>query len=207
MGALRPTLGTDRLSLRRPRLTDARAIFERYAQDPEVTRFVLWEPHRSVEVTEDFLKACIDAWDLGIGHRAWVIERADDARPIGMIGVTIQARRAEVGYVLARDCWGNGYMTEALQAVIACCFESDALDRVWAVADVDNAASTRVMERAGMQYEGVLRAWARRPSIEGPRDCSCYAAVRYSGSGDDDDGDGVGSGGVGSGSIVGSSSR
>lgn len=178
MGILRETLTTDRLTLRRPQLRDAPAIFERYATDPEVTRFVLWAPHRSVAATEEFLRACDDAWDLGIGHRGWVIEREGDTRPIGMIGVTIQARRAEVGYVLARDCWGHGYMTEALRAVIACCFETDALDRVWAIADVDNDASTRVMERAGMKYEGVLRAWTRRPAVEGPRDCKCYASVR-----------------------------
>ena len=177
MGILRDRLSTDRLTLRRPRLSDAVTIFERYGQDPEVTRFVLWEPHRSVTDTEEFLKACEDAWDLGIGHRPWVIER-EEGRPMGMIGVTIQARRAEVGYVLARDEWGHGYMTEALRAVIAHCFETDKLDRVWAVADVDNLASCRVMERAGMEFEGVLRAWARHPAMDGARDCKCYATVR-----------------------------
>lgn len=175
---LHDALTTERLVLRRPHLSDARVIFERYAQDPEVTRYVLWEPHRSIDDTEEFLRACADAWDLGIGHRAWIIARHDDPRAMGMIGVTVQARRAEVGYVLARDAWGHGYMTEALRAVIDHCFESDALDRVWAVADVDNDASSRVMERAGMQFEGILRAWARHPAMSGPRDCRCYARVR-----------------------------
>lgn len=176
MGILREELSTERLRLRRPCTDDAPAIFSRYAQDREVTRYVLWLPHQTVADTEEFLKACDDAWDLGIGHRPWVIEREGDL--IGMIGVTIQARRAEVGYVLARDMWGNGYMTEALRAVIAHCFETDQLDRVWAVADVDNPASSRVMERAGMTYEGTLRAWARHPAVDGARDCTCYAAVR-----------------------------
>ena len=180
MKLLRENLSTERLTLRRPSLGDAPAIFERYGQDPEVTRYVLWEPHRSVTDTEEFLQACDDAWDLGIGHRPWAIEREGDPRLIGMIGVTVQARRAEVGYVLARDCWGHGYMTEALRKVIEHCLEIDRLDRVWAVADVDNPASCRVMERAGMHYEGVLRAWARHPALNGPRDCKCYAAVRES---------------------------
>ena len=177
MGILRETLTTDRLTLRRPNLGDAPAIFERYAQDPWVTRYVLWEPHQSVADTEEFLQACDDAWDLGIGHRPWAIERANDPRLIGMIGVTLQARRAEVGYVLARDVWGHGYMTEALRAVIAHCLDTDAIDRVWAVADVDNPASCRVMERAGMQHEGILRGWARHPALPGARDCHCYALV------------------------------
>lgn len=176
--ALRQTLQTDRLRLRRPTLDDAPVIFERYGQDLEVTRYMLWEPHVDVSDTEEFLKRCDDAWELGIGHRPWAIEREGDPRLIGLIGVTVQARRAEVGYVLARDVWGHGYMTEALRAVIAHCFEDDGIDRVWALTDVDNAKSARVMERAGMQFEGILRAWARHPAQPGPRDCKCYASTR-----------------------------
>ena len=95
-----------------------------------------------------------------------------------MIGVTIEAWRAEVGYVLARPQWRRGYMTEALTAVIAHCLGDLGLDRVWGVADIDNHASCRVMERAGMQFEGTLRRWSRPAGDAEPRDVRCYARVR-----------------------------
>jgi RimJ/RimL family protein N-acetyltransferase len=57
--------------------------------------------------------------------------------------------------------------------------KQQAIFRIWAVCDVDNAASARVMEKAGMQREGVLRRWSVHPNISAePRDSFCYAIVK-----------------------------
>lgn len=79
---------------------------------------------------------------------------------IGAIGLknwSLQHSRAEVGYVLAREYWGKGYVTEALNAVLAFGFSEMELHRIEAKAVPENRGSTRVMEKAGMKFEGLLR--------------------------------------------------
>ncbi|MFW5875501.1 MAG: GNAT family N-acetyltransferase [Myxococcota bacterium] len=172
-------LVTSRLRLRRPRARDAAAVFDAYATDPEVTRYLAWRPHRTAEDSRDFLQQCEIAWETGIGHRAWVIERAEDRQLVGMIGVDVSPRGVDVGYVLSRAHWGRGYMTEALRAVCDAAFEDPTVHRVSGFCDVENRASARVMEKAGMQYEGTLRKYMRHVNVApGPRDCLLFARVR-----------------------------
>jgi len=66
-------------------------------------------------------------------------------------------RRAEIGYVLNRRYWGQGYMTEVVRAIIAFGFRELGLNRIQARCEVPNIGSARVMEKAGMSFEGVLR--------------------------------------------------
>ena len=85
----------------------------------------------------------------------------------------------ELGYVLARFYWGNGYMTEAVQGLVHWALKQKQIYRIWAVCDVDNIASARVMEKAGMQREGILRRWSVHPNLSPePRDSYCYAIVK-----------------------------
>lgn len=96
-----------------------------------------------------------------------------------MVGVRPRGHKLDVGYVLARPYWGRGLMSEACAAVVDIAFSDPAVHRVWAVCDVDNHASTRVMEKAGMTREGVLRRWIVHPNVSSqPRDVYCYARVR-----------------------------
>jgi len=169
---------TERLLLRSPRPADAQAIFEEYARDPEVTRYLSWKPHASVEETATFLKEAIARWQTGTSF-AWVLTGAGEDRPIGMISLRPQGHRAEVGYVLGRRYWNRGYMTEAVRAVVAWALAQPHVYRVWAVCDVENLASARVLEKAGMHREGMLRRWSVHPNVSPePRDCLCYAIVR-----------------------------
>jgi ribosomal-protein-alanine N-acetyltransferase len=99
--------------------------------------------------------------------------------PIGMIDLRPQGERAEIGYVLARPYWGQGYMTEAAHAVVEWVLRQPGIYRVWAVCDVENTASARVLEKVGMQREGVLRRWIIHPNVDAvPRDCYCYAMIK-----------------------------
>lgn len=159
-------------------MADAEAIFRQYAQDPEVTRYVSWRAHRDLEETREYLRMCLLAWDVGKAFH-WVIEGADDKQVQGMIVARVDATKWELGYVLARKHWGRGYMTEALRGLIAWAMKENEIYRIWAVCDVDNGASARVMEKAGMQREGVLRRWSMHPNISPePRDSFCYAIVK-----------------------------
>jgi RimJ/RimL family protein N-acetyltransferase len=172
------TLETERLRLRRAALEDAEAIFTEYAQDPEVTKYLTWRPHRSIGTVYEFLHMAIDAWETGRAFQ-WAILRKDDARLMGMIGWRVDGHKLEMGYALARAYWGKGYMTEAVTALIAWALKQDDIHRVWAVCDVENGASARVMEKAGMRREGILRRWSIHPHLsDEPRDSYCYAITK-----------------------------
>ena len=169
---------TDRLALRPITMADAGPIFDSYAQDPDVTRFVIWQPHRSRSETEAYIGHCVttppDAartYTL-LGREDHVVRGALDLRRAG-------PHRLEFGYVLARAWWGQGLMTEALTAIVDWALAQPSIFRISAVCDVENFGSARVMEKAGLTREGLLRRWLVHPNISGePRDCFIYARVR-----------------------------
>jgi RimJ/RimL family protein N-acetyltransferase len=173
-----PLLETERLALRPPRMEDAEDIFRTYATDEEVTRYVIWRPHRSIEETREFLRTTLDFPADG-SRLSWAITFKGDDRVRGMIELRVDRFKADAGYVLAREFWGRGYTTEALAAVIRFAFTLPGIYRVWALCDAENIASARVMEKAGMSFEGVLRRYVLHPAVSPePRDARCYAVVR-----------------------------
>jgi len=172
------TLKTERLKLRKVKLSDAEAIFRQYAQDPEVTRYVSWRAHHSLDETREYVRMCLLAWDVGKAYH-WAIERLEDKQVIGMVIARIVGEKWELGFVLARAYWGKGYMTEAVRGLVAWALKQKEIYRVWAGCDTDNVASARVMEKAGMQREGTLRRWSVHPNLSlEPRDSYCYAIVK-----------------------------
>lgn len=171
-------LKTERLRLRKAKLADAEAIFRQYTNDPEVTKYVSWRAHRNLDETREYMRMCALAWDIGKAFH-WVIETQADKRVIGMMIARVNGEKWELGFVLARAFWGRGYMTEAVKALIAWALKQTEIYRVWAVCDVDNKASARVMEKAGMTREGILRRWSLHPNLSSePRDSFCYAITK-----------------------------
>jgi ribosomal-protein-alanine N-acetyltransferase len=171
-------LETERLRLRKPALEDARVIFDKYAQDPKVTKYLTWHPNKSLEETGAFLRRCLDSWDEGKSF-SWAIVRKQDEELLGMIESRVDGHKWELGYVLACSYWGKGYMTEAVQRVIDWALQQKEIHRVWSVCDIDNTASARVMEKAGMVREGILRRWSIHPNVGvEPRDSYCYSITK-----------------------------
>lgn len=169
---------TPRLVLRVPRAEDAAQIFETYASDAEVTRYLTWRPAENLSQTEEAMGHLIALAESGSAY-SLVITRKGDGRVMGMVSARPEGYRVNLGYVLGRAFWGRGYMTEAVAAVVGWALAQPGVYRVWAVCDVDNPASARVMEKVGMQREGVLRRWGLHPNVsDEPRDCICYALVR-----------------------------
>jgi len=169
---------TDRLVLRRPTERDATAIFEGYAQDADVVRYLMWRPHRSIDDTREFLRYLEDAWGTGT-ERTWALTFPEEDRVIGMIAIRPAGHKSDLGYVIGRKYWGQGLTTEAGRAIIDLAFSDPAVYRVWAVCDVENHASARVLEKIGMTREGVLRRWIVHPNVsDQPRDSFCYARIR-----------------------------
>jgi ribosomal-protein-alanine N-acetyltransferase len=171
-------IATKRLILRRPRLSDADDIFDSYAADPEVTRYVTWRPYKDRSEVAPFLRSRLDRWDSR-EEFSWAITRPPDYCVIGMIACRVREHAADIGYVMSRNYWNRGYTTEAANAVVNWASNLEFVYRVWAVCDVENKASSRVLEKIGMQREGILRRYIVHPNMSPePRDCFVYSKIR-----------------------------
>jgi RimJ/RimL family protein N-acetyltransferase len=172
------TIPTVRLLLRPPTIGDADDVFTEYAQDPDVTRYLSWKPHQRTETVEAFLRESLAAQDEG-NRWLWAITVRGSDRVVGMTDARLIDHRLTCGYVLAKRCWGKGYMPEAIQPIIDWALGQNRIHRVWAFCDVDNRGSARVLEKVGMKKEGTLRRWIVHPNVSDvPRDCFAYSRVR-----------------------------
>ena len=149
-------LECDRLVLRDFVSTDWDSI-NAMLSDPEVTRymhFAAWTEEKRREWFE---------WCVANSHQPnpnvynWAISLKTSGTVIGWLGIgsarhpTMDHER-DFGYALDRQTWGQGYMTEALRAVLAYECETLGTERIFATCDTSNRASARVMEKGGMQY-------------------------------------------------------
>ena len=166
-----------RLRLRRPKLTDADALFA-IGSDPEVARFADWPLNAERGPALERLRQRAEQWDSGDEYY-WIITLPRDERAIGAVSTRLDRHAADVGYLLDRHHWGRGYATEAARAIVDWAFSVPSIQRVWATCDTENVASARVLEKLGMTLEGTLRRAIVRPNISTePRDAYLYARVR-----------------------------
>jgi len=172
------TWETERL-LARPAVTaDAQVIFDDYARDPEVARYMTWRPHSEISETLDFLRRCEQVWADGSAF-PWSLWMKASCEFVGLLEIRVHRTSVDLGYALSRRWWRQGLMSEALRSVLQWALAQPEIYRVWATCDVDNVASARVLERIGMEREGILRRWLVHPNVaETPRDCLCYSIVK-----------------------------
>lgn len=155
-----PRLETERLLLRPLEIADAPAIFE-YAKEPNVSRYTLWEPHRSVKDSESYiLDYALPKYRQQVPEPWGIALKSEPGKIIGTVGcfwVSRAAKSMELAYALAEPHWGKGLVAEACRPVVDYVFKEYGLVRVQARCKAENAASARVMEKLGMQQEGTLR--------------------------------------------------
>jgi RimJ/RimL family protein N-acetyltransferase len=96
------TIETARLILRLPDPADASILFQKYMQDKEVTKYLIWRPHESMETALSFIEGCILAWKEG-SRFPWVVVRKSDKEIIGMIEMRIKKGEADIGYVVTKE--------------------------------------------------------------------------------------------------------
>ncbi len=128
--------------------------------DPRVTQYHDLPPMQTSEQALRFIAEMFHRRTKRLGIR-WVIVSKEGSGFVGSIGLNhiyAPAKRASVGYELHRSSWGQGYATEALAAVVEFAHQRLGLHRVEASVVPENAASLRVLQKAGFQREGVLRA-------------------------------------------------
>lgn len=155
-------LETERLILREFKIEDADDMYHHWANDEKVTRYLTWPPHQSIEDTKQLLSSWIQSYEKGDSYN-WGIVVKDKSTLIGNISVTNidhKTNTAEIGYCIGQAYWGHGYVAEALKEVISYLFK-EGYDLVRARHDKNNPHSGRVMQKAGMKYEGILRKSAK----------------------------------------------
>jgi len=159
------TLETRRLLLRKPTKSDAQAIFERYAGDPVVTRYMSWATHRAIADTAAFLAWSDADWELWPAGSYLIFSREIADLLLGGTGLAFRTPEfAVTGYVFAQDAWGQGFATEALQAMVDLARSLD-VKRLEAVCHVEHQPSAHVMEKCGFQCEGILRVHTEFPNL------------------------------------------
>ena len=114
------------------------------------------ERHRAhIDETIEFLRRCERVWVEGSAF-PWGLWLKEDGAFAGMIEIRVHTSAVDLGYALARRWWRQGLMSEAVTSIVHWAFAQPTIYRVWATCDVDNVASARLLERVGMEREGVL---------------------------------------------------
>ena len=152
------TFETERLILRKAALLDAEDIFYNYASRDKVTEFLSWQSHKTLDDTTSYLTNVVLP-DYEKEAYCWFIEHKELRKVIGNISVVnidIDKKYAELGWVLSDDYWGQGLMPEAAIVVLNYLKELGFV-RIEAKHKIENAKSGRVMQKIGMQFEGILR--------------------------------------------------
>lgn len=147
---------TERLVLRRFTIEDAGDMYENWASDEEVTKYLLWSVHSSVEATRTLLADWVEGYQEDSKYE-WCIQYKETGKAIGSIGVAKlveKAELAEIGYCISQSCWHQGITSEALQAVMDYLFDEVGVNRVEARHDPRNCHSGNVLKKCGLKYEG-----------------------------------------------------
>lgn len=153
-----PILETPRLILCKILPEHASDMYE-YSCDPDVTKYLTWSPHASLKQTERYIQILQKKYAEG-SFNDWGVILKENAKFIGTCGYTsfdYSKKTAEVGYVLSKSYWGNGYAVEAVRAVMNFGIKNFGLEGFNAKYMEGNDASGRVMQKCGMKLEGLYR--------------------------------------------------
>lgn len=172
------TLETERLILRKFETNDAQYVFDNWASDNEVTKYLMWQPHNSVEVSKGYIEFLQKGYEQGNTYD-WAIVLKEINQPIGSIGVVKideKVGSVHVGYCIGKKWWHQGITSEAFRKVIEYLFEQVCVNRIESRHDTNNPNSGKVMSKCGLKYEGTLRQsdW----NNQGICDASWYSILK-----------------------------
>ena len=148
-------LQTECLNLRRFVESDAEAMFENWASSAENLTYVTWDPHPNLEVTRNSICNWVSSYAKPNYYKWAICLKEKPEQVIGDISIVEMNEYdscCEIGYILGKNYWGCGMMTEALKAVLDFCFTQAGFQKVRSRYASLNPASGRVMEKAGMTY-------------------------------------------------------
>lgn len=172
------TIQTKRLILRKLCMEDSSQMYANWASDSKVTRYLSWPPHDTIETVKTLLREKQSLYEDS-SYFDWGIEVKQTQELIGTMTVVNQQKRMqtfELGYAIGKHWWGNGYIAEALLAVISYLFQETKVNRIEAAHDTNNENSGKVLKKAGFLYEGTLKK--RGNNNRGVVDIAVYSMLR-----------------------------
>lgn len=167
-------LSTSRLQLRRLEMEDVPVFFQRLGGNHNVTKYMLWIPHKDISESEASIQKALQRYESGQFYR-WAICSKESPSLIGIIdllGFDTNANTCSFAYMLGEDFWGMGYGTEALCAVLDFAFTQLQVDAVIAEHFADNPASGAVMRKAGMAFQQTIPGKYEKNGFQ-------YDAIQY----------------------------
>ena len=170
---------TERLILRQFIEIDAEETFNNWCNDDAVTKYLTCPTHKDINVTKTVLGSWIKSYE-NIEFYQWTILLKAEKSVIGSISVvnySNENEHCEIGYCIGRKYWGKGITTEALKAVILFLMEEVGFERIAAIHYKENILSGKVMEKAGMKYEGRRRNFHKNKAGKFA-DCESYAIIK-----------------------------
>ena len=169
-------LETERLILRRFVIEDSAAMYNNWASDDEVTKYLTWPAHSSQEISKSILEDWVDSYS-DESYYQWAIVLKDKGEPVGSISVVEKnenVSKVHIGYCIGKAWWHRGITSEALKAVMDFLFDTVDVNRIEARHDPRNPNSGKVMKKCSMKYEGTLRSsdWNNQGICD-----ACYYAL------------------------------
>ena len=168
-----PNMTIEDLMLRRLLEEDARDIFE-YTSDPDVTRYVFWQTHRDMAQTKQFIRF-LNSDEIS----SCAIFHKRDTKVIGTCffhSFHPIHKKVEIAFNISKKYWGRGYATISARTLVHYVFQNWDINRIEGTCMLANIASARVLEKVGMQFEGIMRKSHLR--YDGFFDMKLYAILR-----------------------------
>lgn len=173
------SISTERLILRRFSIDDAEAMYKNWASDPDVTKYLTWSPHTSIDVSKAILEEWIPSYSRKNYYHWAIVLKEHGSDPIGSIAavhMNDDIAMVHIGYCLGKKWWHQGIMSEALNAVIDYFFNKVEVNRIESRHDPRNPHSGMVMKKCKMKYEGTMRSSDR--NNQGICDACWYSLLK-----------------------------
>lgn len=173
------TLETDRTVLRPFRKDDARDMYNNWASDDEVTKYLTWPAHKELKVTQSLISVWVSKY-INMDYYQWAIYHKEAKQVIGsvsLMNIDNYNENGEIGYCMGRRWWNKGIMTEVFKEILRFGFNEVGFARITARHDILNTASGCVMEKCGLSYEGTMRKILKNGKGN-LVDCRCYSILK-----------------------------
>lgn len=149
------TIETNRTIMRKFKLDDAEDMFNNWASDEQVTRYLTWQHHKTLKVSQDVMETWCAHYNQNTYHWALVLKESNELiGTVGLVRINEKDKVGEFGYAIARKYWNKGIVTEAMNALFEYFFNEIGFEKIEGLHDVDNTASGRVMQKLGMSFVG-----------------------------------------------------
>lgn len=169
---------TERLVLRKFTIYDAKDIFNNWASDVDICKYLRWTKHKNINETINLLNNWIYEYENKSFYQ-WAITIKESGFLIGSIGLFIINEHdlcGDIGYCISKECWKQGFATEAVKSILKFAFNEVEFNRIETYHSINNPASGKVMIKSGMTFEGV--AEEKYKSNLGFEDCNMYSIVK-----------------------------